>query len=158
MNFAKMKKKRRRWKVQLLAVLSALIVSLIRTDVERESVPHSALPELEAKFDAIRQSCGEYDQGEPEDGAGDDDDDSVVNIAFVSCGGGKSRFEEVSVFLKALVLSAGDGASLNFVVFTDNLEDEVEDLLNVLARKRERVNITVDFQEPVYPDLEVRNI
>ncbi len=151
-----MKKKRRRWKVQLIAVLSALMVS--RTDVERESVPHSALPELEAKFDAIRQSCGEYDQGEPEDGAADDDDDSVVNVAFVSCGGGKTRFEEVSVFLKALVLSAGDGASLNFVVFTDNLEDEVEELLNVLARKRERVNITVDFQEPVYPDLEVNDI
>ena len=151
-----MKKKRRRWKVQLIAVLSALIVSLIRTDVERESVPHSALPELEAKFDGIRQSCSDYDQREPEDGA--DDDEGVVNIAFVSCGGGKSRFEEVSVFLKALVLSAGDGASLNFVVFTDNLEDEVEDLLNVLAKRRERVNITVDFQEPVYPDLEVNDM
>ncbi len=143
-------------------MISALVASLIPVDVEEYSVPHSSLPALEDKFRAIGRSYRHHQEGEEEgqwerqEEEEEEEDDGPVSIALVSCGGGKSRLEEVSVFLRAAVVAAR--RPINFVVFTDSLGEEVSALLARLNATGRFTTITLDLQQPVYPELEVQEL
>ncbi len=80
---------------------------------------------------------------------------SSVNVAFVSCGS-KSRFEEVSVLVKSiLVFSSADEEvdALNLIFFTDSLGDEFRDLVSEWqTQRREGPTVNVDVRRPIYPE------
>lgn len=89
-------RRKRRWKYSnpiLLGAISVIIsgTGVFRGDIESESVPHSRFPEIESEFTKIRKSY----KLKNTDFKSENDQ---INVAFVSCGGGKSRLNEVKIY------------------------------------------------------------
>ncbi len=174
-------RQRRRRLVSSLAL--TVLLSLLHLDeVERLSVPHPELPGLAEEMAAIGASYGNCSRSADET---EGDGEGAIVIALVSCGGGKTRhssessclvvlrampclldtfcrMDEVGTFLKSVVV-ASSSSHLHFLVFTDNLAEEVTQLVakmdsttsNGEGRQRRLPRVTVEIREPKYPFLEV---
>jgi hypothetical protein len=110
--------------------------------------PSDALQRVESRLENLsKKSVG---KGQKVSENVDIDASAAVVIAAVACGG-PERMEELSVMLKSAVIFSSNKYPLKFLIFTDKLAQELNEMLK--KWKIHHKNITWDIRYPQYPEL-----
>ena len=143
-----MKKSLIRNYIQLLVILFAVLLLL------REVIKFYQTPSRDLLY-KVRTTLERLDRENPVRKVRrpeDDHDPRVMDIVLVSCNS-KNRMEEVEAFMKSAVLSQtifDPSKAINFIMFTDSLEEEVKRLVEEWKKIPGLVKISVEIRYTFY--------